>query len=109
MLGVGWWDITETGMEGHMCPEGPAPLHGAQLLPWGQSSWLGTSWVPGRAGLPPRLRQHLAGFVPVPGYCALMVGLDRKQGSLPVLVLPSPQELAPTYASRPRLQPQAVL
>lgn len=78
-----------------MCPEGPAPLHGAQLLPWGQSSWLGTLWVPGRAGLPPRLRQHLAGFVPVPGYCALMVGLDRKQGSLPVLVLPSPQELAP--------------
>lgn len=81
----------------------------------GPASALGTEQLArhfvgaGQGELPPRFRQHLAGFVPVPAYCALMVGLDRKQGSLPVLVLPSPQELAPTYASRPRLQPQAVL
>lgn len=32
MLQVGWGDVMEVGMEGCVCPEGPA-LHVAQVLP----------------------------------------------------------------------------
>lgn len=33
MLQVGWGDVMEVGMEGCVCPEGPALLHVAQVLP----------------------------------------------------------------------------